>query len=162
MAVSKELWDAKVKECDDWKEKCLHEAQNGEAIDSAVATELFDLFNEEVATSDIPDKVRELMKKNDEADCNWRCRIGEFLSGYGIEDIGDLDELTEARDERDGLKMEIEHKDKEIAELKETCMEMCKQLEDATKHEIEDPTKFYRGIKVVEELTKGKETQDAT
>jgi uncharacterized protein YlxW (UPF0749 family) len=41
---------------------------------------------------------------------------------------------------------------KEIETLKETCMGMCKKLEDATKHEIEDPTKFYRGIVAVEEL----------
>jgi hypothetical protein len=36
-------------------------------------------------------------------------------------------------------------------------LSMCKQLEDATKEEIEDPTRFYRGIKAVEELQKENE-----
>ena len=51
----------------------------------------------------------------------------------------------------------IKKQDEEIKKLKATCMGMCKQLEDATKHEIEDPTKFYRGINAVEELKKENE-----
>ena len=51
----------------------------------------------------------------------------------------------------------IKKQDEEIKKLKATCMGMCKQLEDDTKHEIEDPTKFYRGINAVEELKKENE-----
>lgn len=56
--------------------------------------------------------------------------------------------------------MRIKKLQEEIDYLKETCMGMCKQLEDATKHEIDDPTKFYRGIKAVEELKEYNEDVD--
>ena len=50
------------------------------------------------------------------------------------------------------LREMIEEKDVEIEKLREVCMDMCKQLGDATLHEIEDPTKFYRGINAILEL----------
>ena len=43
---------------------------------------------------------------------------------------------------------------KQNEKLKELCMGMCQQLEDATKHEVKNPDHYYRGIKAVEELQK--------
>ena len=50
----------------------------------------------------------------------------------------------------------------EVEKLNEECMSMCKQLEDATKHIIEDPTRFYRGIKAVEELVEEPVMEETT
>lgn len=40
----------------------------------------------------------------------------------------------------------------EIKTLKELCIGMCQQLEDATEHEVKDPDHYYRGIQAVKEL----------
>jgi len=40
----------------------------------------------------------------------------------------------------------------EVESLKELCMGMCQQLEDATKHEVKDPEYYYRGIQAVKDL----------
>jgi hypothetical protein len=47
------------------KEEVLHNAQKGESIDSQISGELFQMFDQEVATCDIPDEVGKLMKKNE-------------------------------------------------------------------------------------------------
>ena len=48
------------------KEEILNLSQSGEAIDSQISGELFQMFDQEVATCDIPDEVGKLMKKNEE------------------------------------------------------------------------------------------------
>jgi len=71
--------------------------------------------------------------------------VNDWIERHGDQRVMDTSDIKDMEDEIEELKEEID-------ELKETCMGMCKQLEDATKHEIEDPTKFYRGIVAVEEL----------
>ena len=60
-------------------------------------------------------------------------------------------ELYYTEQEAEGFRNEYPKLKEEIESLKELCMSMCEQLQEATKHIIEDPTKFYRGIEAVEE-----------
>tara|TARA_R110000822_G_scaffold233803_1_gene365146 strand:+ start:284 stop:901 length:618 start_codon:yes stop_codon:yes gene_type:complete len=47
------------------KEEILHKSQSGTAIDSEVVEQLFQIFDEDVATCDIPEKVTKLQEDNE-------------------------------------------------------------------------------------------------
>lgn len=71
-----------------------------------------------------------------------------------------LDLVKKLKEENEELKAENDYLDTyekqksydENKKLKELCMSMCQQLEDATEHEVKDPDHYYRGIQAVKEL----------
>ena len=74
----------------------------------------------------------------------------DMVASYPANDGSDVSYHTHFNvpltgDELQDLKNENEH-------LKELCMSMCQQLEDAVEHEVKDPDRFYRGINAVKEL----------
>jgi hypothetical protein len=97
-----------VQEVEDLKEEL---AVSGGAIDTEAMEELFDIFDGEVASCDIPDAVREFMKENEKLKREQReccCCCASLCDGHTME-IDELkEELRLLKEEFEEYKAEVE------------------------------------------------------
>ena len=162
--VLRNSYNVQIKEL---KEQLLHQCQKGSSIDTEAMDELVNIFDEEVASCDIPEAVKELKKEISS--------LNETILARD-EEIGDIkenvfpgydDDIKELKEENEHLKLkeegfdnvlkvrsslakgEIHHRDEEIKKLKEEIKEL-KELK--VKEFIEKSKAHLRTLEIEDEL----------
>lgn len=97
---------SRLSEIEELKKQSFLAEAGGEAIDTRAIEELFEMFDEEVPSDEIPDKVREILVENE-----------AFHKGIGLDCIKAVQEFDKIMGAGDALREEIEKLKKENKRL---------------------------------------------